>query len=159
MLYLDTFVHWLHLAASMVWLGGMAFVAVVLNPVLRSELAPSVRLPLVKVVGLRFKWVEWACLAILLASGLYKLGRMGWWSPFSIEGYGPVLILKLLFVGAMVVLSFLHTFVWGPRLGEPSPSSEAASALGQRVVFWARVNLVLGFAVVLCGALLRMNPF
>lgn len=159
MIWAEALIHWLHLLAAIIWLGGMIFTAFLLNPILRARLAPEVRLPLIRAVGLRFKYVEWICLGVLLATGLEKLRQMGSWEAAFEGSYGRILTVKLWGVAGMLVLSFLHTFLWGPRLAALPPGSPGQAALTRRLVLWARVNLALGLGVVLCAALLRMNPF
>lgn len=159
MLWKEAFLHWAHLMAAIVWLGGMIFTAFLLNPVLRSALPAQERLALFKALGLRFKRVEWGCLATLIATGLYKLHSLGSWSQAFSGDFGRVLSVKLSLVAVMLVLSFLHTFVWGPRLGEAGLDPETAARLSRQTVLWARVNLLAGLAVVLCAALMRVNPF
>lgn len=156
---LDVVFHWLHLMAAVAWLGGMIFTAFLLGPVLRARLTPEARLPLIREVGLRFKHLEWSCLAILIGTGTWKIATAGPLAAVFDGAYGRVLVLKLHLVAAMLVLSALHTFAWGPRLAELRPGTQEQAALTRRVVFWARVNLGLGLAVVFCAALLRMNPF
>lgn len=59
----------LHLAASIFWMGGMAFMLMALRPALHAQLAPPVRLPLVVQVLRRFFAIVLASIAVLLATG------------------------------------------------------------------------------------------
>jgi uncharacterized membrane protein len=74
-----------HLAAGVIWLGGMSLVIFALRPVAIARLLPPVRLPLMTAVLSRFFVMVWLCIAILLASGLWmlsgadmKLAPKGW---------------------------------------------------------------------------------
>lgn len=67
----------LHLAAAILWLGGMGFMLLALRPAATATLAPPQRLPLMAAAMRRFFVVVWLCIATLLASGLYMLDAAG----------------------------------------------------------------------------------
>jgi uncharacterized membrane protein len=63
----------LHLAAAIFWMGGMAFMVMALRPALQEQLGPSQRLPLMVSVLKRFFAVVAASIAVLLLTGIYML--------------------------------------------------------------------------------------
>jgi uncharacterized membrane protein len=67
----------LHLAAAIVWLGGMTFVLGALRPVAVAQLLPPARLPLMAGVLGRFFVAVWASIAALLLSGVFMLVAVG----------------------------------------------------------------------------------
>lgn len=70
-----TFIKFLHLAAAIVWLGGMSFVLGALRPALTEQLPPPQRLPLLaRVLQRFFKGVAAAVLVLLLGGG-YMLAQ------------------------------------------------------------------------------------
>ena len=145
----------IHILAAFLWLGGMLFLAVVGAPVLRRIDDPQLRSTLFREIGEQFRWVGWACIAVLLVTGTANLwfrgvldmGTMGsadfWASP-----YGRALAGKLMAVGTMIVISALHDFVLGPRASRLTPGSAEALSFRRRAAWFARVNAVLGIAVV-----------
>ena len=66
-------VKFLHLAAGIVWLGGMTLMLLALRPVAVARLQPAERLPLMAGVLARFFVMVWLSIAVLLASGLWML--------------------------------------------------------------------------------------
>ncbi len=66
----------LHLAASIVWMGGMFFLLWSLRPV-ALELPPPVRVPLMAATLGRFFGAVWLAIAVLLASGVFMLASRG----------------------------------------------------------------------------------
>lgn len=157
----DTFVHGLHLLAAAVWVGGMIFAGFVLAPIARRDLPPQVRYPLFKAVGERFAVLGRAALAVLVVTGGYKLFLIWRSLDFLGSGYRSALWIKLCLVFAMIVLSVLHDFVWGPRLVNLSarPDSLEYRRTLSRLSWGARVNVALAVLIVFLGAILRMNPF
>ena len=61
----------LHLAAAIIWLGGMVFVLTSLRPVAIAQLQPSARLTLLSAVLVRFFMLVWASVVALLLTGLH----------------------------------------------------------------------------------------
>ncbi|WP_431098832.1 DUF4149 domain-containing protein [Polaromonas aquatica] len=67
----------LHLAAAIAWLGGVAFMLFALRPVAAEQLAPPQRLPLIAQILRRFFGLVWAAIGILLVTGLAMLLSVG----------------------------------------------------------------------------------
>lgn len=162
MILFEAVVHWLHIMAAIVWVGGMLFTGFVLAPLART-LSPEVRYPLVRAIGHRFSRVGWIALAVSGTTGVYKVYSA--WDPelFFHSIFGAALGLKILLVLVMVTLSILHDFVWGPRLTDPDKPLDRTSDRYQETVkqltLWARVNMALAVTVVFVGVFMRMNPF
>lgn len=145
----------IHILAAFLWLGGMFFLAVVGAPVLRRLDSPELRSQLWRDLGERFRRVGWACIVVLLVTGMLNLWYAGvlsrevltssalWSSP-----YGRALAGKLMAVAAMVVVSAIHDFVLGPRASRLTPGSTEAATARLRAALLARVNALLGVAAV-----------
>ncbi len=133
---------WVHLLAAMLWLGGMLFLIFVLVPALRGE-SGELRGRLVDTVGLRFRTVGWTCLLLLLLTGSANILLRG----YSLTG--TLLIAKLALFGVILVLSFIHDFVIGPRATRAMASgSEDAEKLRRLSAIIGRINTLLALAVV-----------
>jgi uncharacterized membrane protein len=156
-----------HLLAAVVWVGGMLFLALVVVPSTRG-LAPDQRAGLFDALGRRFRPIGWACVALLVATGLLSLTHRGVTWEDALSGqllgtpFGRLLGLKLALVAAMLVLSALHDFVVGPAstraLTDPDGSARGR-ALRRRASWLARVSTLLALAVVaLAVALVRGLP-
>jgi uncharacterized membrane protein len=136
----------LHLLAVVVWIGGMLFLGLVLTPALRSR-PPDERASLLRAVGRRFLKVAWSALGAMLVTGPLL------WVERGLE-VTPVLGVKLILVGVILLLSVLHDFVLGPRLMErlrEGGQDEAAVRLRRRVVLLARLNVLCAVAVLILG--------
>ncbi len=158
------FAVWLHLLALVVWIGGMAFLALVFVPIVRKAEHRDQAPALFHLLGTRFRPVGWTCLAILLVTGTIQVGfrGFGWedlWSGRLFDGpFGHTLALKLAVVGLILVLSAVHDFVVGPRAarawlaGAPPEERErlrrVASRLGRATFLLALVALTLGVVLV-----------
>ncbi len=58
-----------HLAAGIVWMGGMALMIWAIRPVAIAQLEPPLRLPLLSGILARFFKIVGLCIVLLLASG------------------------------------------------------------------------------------------
>lgn len=81
----------LHLAAAIVWLGGMTFMLWSLRPVAAAQLQPPQRAPLMAAVMGRFFPFVWVSMAVLLITGTglllsvgMKAAPLGWHLMLSI---------------------------------------------------------------------------
>lgn len=154
---------WLHIFAAAVWIGGMVFLAAVLVPVTRRPEYRGVAASLFHLTGVRFRWVGWACIALLLLTGTFNLlfRGLGWadlWSGRLWEGrFGQALAFKLFLVTVILLLSVLHDFFIGPRataLWHADPGSTDARRLRRQASLIGRVNLLLAMATVALGIIL-----
>jgi uncharacterized membrane protein len=155
-----------HLLAALFWLGGMFFLAVVGAPVLRRLEPPELRARLFQALGESFRLSGWVAIALLLVTGAANLhfkgilsvevlGNPGFWD----HGYGRALLWKLLAVSGMVVVSFIHDFVLGPRSTRATQGSPEGARLRKRASLLARFNAFLGIvAVVAAVYLARGTP-
>lgn len=148
----------IHVLAALLWLGGMFFFATVGAPALRQVEPPRLRALLFHRLGVRFRWVGWGAIATLLVTGTFNLwfrGVLSWSvlgdAAFWATPFGHALAWKLGAVAAMLVVSALHDFVFGPRASVEDPEGEAARRLRRRAAFLARANAALGLIVVLAA--------
>jgi putative copper export protein len=145
----------LHVLAALFWLGGMFFLGLVGAPVLREVEPPELRRALFQRLGTRFRGWGWGAITVLLVTGFWNLHLRGvlkpsimgdaafWGSPF-----GRALAWKLGLVIAMLLNQALHDFWLGPRAGRVQPGSAEAVGLRRWAAWLARLNAVLGLALV-----------
>ena len=140
-----------HLAAAMVWMGGMTLVILALRPVVIARMAPPERLGLMCGVLSRFFVMVWLSIALILVSGLWmlamtdlKLAPRGW---HAMSG-----------LGLLMCLIFAHIwFAPFRRLKKAVGASEwpaAGKALGQIHTF-VLTNFALGWLAVLAVVVWR----
>lgn len=119
---LDTLVLWFHIVAAAVWVGGIAFLGLVMQPVTKNLIAdPIERSKFLGKIGARFNTVGWGSLAILALTGLYNLVRAAGGTanvPYLLlrTHFGMILDVKLAFVLGMVLITAHHTFIAGPKV-------------------------------------------
>ena len=154
-----------HVLAAMLWLGGMLFLGVVGAPVLRAVDPPELRQRLFHQLGLRFRTVGWAAIAVLVVTGilmLYARGLLAWSGVlgsalFWRSSLGIALAAKLAAVVAMIVVSGVHDFLLGPAAGRAVAGSGRALELRRRAALLARANALVGILLVLAAVRLARS--
>jgi putative copper export protein len=149
-----------HVAAACVWVGGLAFFALVLVPVLRGSPGPKT-LELVRAVGMRFRVVGWAAIGLLILTGIGNLllrmpGSVLLRAEFWRANFGKLLALKLSLVLLMLLVSVAHDLI-GARataLALAQPGSPPAIALRNRASRLGRLVALLALAILFVAVLL-----
>jgi putative copper export protein len=159
MIWSGAVVHWLHLLAAILWVGGTLATSLVIHPVLRTELSEDARMAVYREIGRRFTRVQWGAWAVLAATGGVKLWSLRETPDVFFGPFGRILAVKLALVAGMAALSLIHALVWGPALASRAGTPDARAALARRAAFWGKINSLLMIAIVFCAALLRFNPW
>ena len=153
---------WLHLAAAIVWIGGLAFISMVLVPTLRAPRVRPQAVLLLRTAGKKFQRVAYASLITLVVTGavnLFLKAGGSWSAAMALlpTTYGQLLITKVSLVALIIVLSLYHDFAVGPaaaRALEVDPASTAAQGLRRRAAWLGRANMLLSLVVMTFALLL-----
>jgi uncharacterized membrane protein len=164
--YLSVF---FHILAATVWVGGLIFFAAVAIPMIRNTEFAGTAPRIVEWIGMRFRYVGWITLGLLVATGttnlLYRgFGPSDWFSPGMWTGYfGTALAYKLIMVSIILIISALHDFYIGPRatrLWQKNPDAPQAVSYRKAASWIGRANLILALAILACAVMLvRGIPF
>lgn len=149
---------WLHVLATVTWIGGTIFLSAVLVPVLRREPFASQRSLLFRTVARRFRSVVWGAIAVLLLTGPLLLHQRGI-SIADPSGWPVILAVKLGLVTTLLLLTLTHDLIIGPRVGQIlQRPAESRSRFEQGLVLWspwiARFSLALALAVLFAAVAL-----
>lgn len=153
---------WLHIVAAAVWIGSMAFFALVVAPVLRRPGNRERLAPFVRAMGARFRVLGWSCLGVLVATGASNLGLRGFgWATlgradFWRTEFGCTLAYKLLLVAAVAACTVAHEVLTSRALAGPPQDPAPAQVVRRRAVsaWLGRATLLLSVLVVLLGVAL-----
>lgn len=141
----------LHLAAAIFWMGGMAFVVMALRPVAHVQLQPPVRLPFMVQVLRRFFVVVIVSIAVLLLTGIWLLMQVpGAQAP---KGWHAMAGL-----GVVMMLVFGHIFFGPWRRAQRAVAAQDWPEGGKRmnqIALLVKVNLGLGWLAIAAVLLWR----
>ncbi len=147
---------YVHVLATVVWAGGMIFLGPIAAPAIRRVEPASMRSEIFLAVGRRFRPVGWACVVLLLVTGLLNLSFLGR-NPFGDPAilfsppFGHKLLTKLVLFLVVIALSALHDFAWGPRAFALGPDHPEGDRYRRRAIATARVNAVLVLVIIFLG--------
>ena len=121
-------VRFLHVTCAMVWVGGQLVLSGIVLPILRADLDPAARVPVVHAMARRFALVANAgLLPLLLATGIALAWHRGvTLEAFDDPGYGRLLGIKLVLVVASIALAAAH----GILASRQAPGARSAAVAG-----------------------------
>lgn len=127
-------VRFVHVTAAMGWVGGQLLLSGVVLPVLRANLDPQVRLPLIHATARRFALIaNVGLLPLLLVTGIALAWHRGvTFGSFDDPGYGRLLGIKLVLVVVSIVLAAVHGVLATrqPRTARPVAITGLGVSLG-----------------------------
>jgi uncharacterized membrane protein len=141
----------LHLAAAIFWMGGMAFMLLALRGPVSEQLQPPVRLPLLAAILKRFFAVVGVSIAVLLATGVALLMAAG--MKNAPPGWHAMAGLGVLM---MLIFGHLYFSPWRRMKAAVAAADwpEAGKRMGQ-ITLLAKVNLGLGWLAIAAVMLWR----
>jgi uncharacterized membrane protein len=155
--------YWLHMLATIAWIGGLAAVVLLVLPAAHKNLPEEAFPGFLESVQKRLDPLGWLSLAVLAGTGLFQMsassnyqGLLAIDNPWA----AAILVKHLAFLGMIGVSAFL---TWGilPQLrrlalkrakGKETP--EAAS-LERREILLLRINFILGVIILGLTAIAR----
>jgi uncharacterized membrane protein len=150
-----------HIIATVVWIGGIVFIALVVMPIAEGEPGCS---RFLSAIQKRFTPIANICLAVLIVTGMVQLtassNYVGFLSFTNI--WAQAILLKHMAVGGMVLTALYMSLVLQPDLnrtamllasGKAKP--EETAALARRQSLLTQINMVLSIVVLLFTAIAR----
>lgn len=154
---------WLHLLATVAWIGGLVALVILVLPAARKSLEPETYARFLEQLQHRLDPLGWLSLAVLLATGLFQMSANPNYAGFlsiSNRWAASMLLKHILFIGMIGVCAYL---TWGilPALRRialmrvKGIDAQAAEKLLNRETQLLRINLVLGVLILGLTALAR----
>lgn len=157
--------YWLHMLATVVWIGGLAAMVLLVLPAARRSLDASAYANLLAGMQRRLDPLGWVCLLLLAGTGLFQMSASPNYQGFlAIDNRWAVAILvKHLVFFAMIGVSAFITWGLLPRLQRAAlrqahglEATEAEKLQRQQTaMLW--LNLALGALVLALTAVARVS--
>lgn len=139
-----------HLAAAIVWMGGMVFMVAALRPPAHALLQPPQRLPLMAAVLGRFLLLAGLSAAVLLASGLALMLSAGAGAPPGWKAMAAIGVVMMLVYGHITAAPFRAL-----RRAVAAQDWAAGAARMAGITLLAKINLGLGWIAIAAVVLWR----
>lgn len=159
-------VFWLHMLATVAWLGGLAAIAILILPVAKRVLKPSDQLAFIEGIQRRLEPLAWFSLAILIVTGLFQLSINPHYDGFlSTSGQWSLTILtKHMLVILMIVVSAIQTWEVLPairrglmRIEKGQVDETEVKHLQKRETLLLRLNISLSILILAATAFARAS--
>jgi uncharacterized membrane protein len=157
--------YWLHMAATVLWIGGLAYFTLILLPVVRSTSLLEKEPSLFESLRKRFNPLAWLSLAVLVITGLMQMTGSPQYQGVLVVGdrWSAALFLKHAAIGLMVILASYQTWILQPDLSRHilalSVKGQHSDARRERLLLTSlrltRINLVLGLLVLALTSIAR----
>ncbi len=124
-------INWLHLMATVLWIGGMAVNILVLMPSMKEGLEPSAAGKFTPLVMKRFRRLVYSSIIVLVATGVsMMLFSRSYLGPLELgNAWSQVLLVKHIFVTVLIIIAVYAFQVLAPkvaRVAAKGPSPELA---------------------------------
>ncbi len=163
-----TFVYWLHILATVVWIGGLTALSIFVLPAARRTMPEKEYSAFLTAMASRLQQVGWLCLLVLIFTGMFQMVSHPNYQGFLVidTSWAMAILLKHLTVAAMLILSVYVT--WGllpslqriafkKALGRSTDPIESQKLEGRQVSL-LQLNLFLAVIILLLTAWARTSP-
>jgi uncharacterized membrane protein len=162
--------YWLHMLATVVWIGGLAALALVIFPAAQRNLDADAYAALLKGIRRRLDPIGWLSLLVLIGTGLFQMSANPNYEGFlAIDNrWSAAILVKHLFVILMVGVSAYATWGLLPQLEraalrrvaqrqDEEQLLQAQLGLQHQERLMLRLNLAMGVVVLALTALARAS--
>ena len=157
--------YWLHLLATVTWVGSLAGISFLVLPAMQRSLSPETQLVFIEAMQKRLEPIAWFSMSLLLLTGLFQMSVNPHYDGFlsvSTQWSLAILTKHLLGIG-MVVVSAIQTWEVIPAIrraimkSRKSRDSLELDSLRRREVLLLRMNFGLSILILLATAFARAS--
>lgn len=157
---------WLHMLATVSWVGGQTVISMLIIPIGRKVLSPEDFSSLMSRINKRMRSIAWISFTILIATGLIQIGADQAHDGFISlhNNWGIAILIKLLVFGGILALTAYQTWGLSPIIersaflqsrGKNLPVSMETLHKRESITLW--INLSLSIVVLLLTAIARIS--
>jgi uncharacterized membrane protein len=157
-------IFWLHMLATVTWIGGLVAISLLVLPAARVTLGPADQLRLITAMQKRLEPIAWFSMGLLVVTGLFQLSSNPHYDGFlSTSGQWSIAILvKHSLAVIMAVTSAVQTWEVLPAIRRSLLRVERAdpqelARLNRRETLLLRANLVLAVLILAATATARAS--
>ena len=157
--------YWLHLLATVTWIGSLAGISFLILPAMRHSLSPETQLIFIEAMQKRLEPIAWFSMSLLVLTGLFQMSVNPHYDGFiSVSTQWSIAILTKHLLGiAMVVVSAIQTWEVIPAIRRAIMKSKRTQnageleALRRREILLLRINFGLSILILLATSFARAS--
>ncbi len=156
---------WLHLLATVTWVGSLAGISFLVLPAMQRALSPEAQLVFIEAMQKRLEPIAWFSMSLLVLTGLFQMSVNPHYNGFlSVSTqWSLAILIKHLLVAIMVVVSAIQTWEVIPAIrrailrSKKSGNIEGLDDLRRREILLLRMNFGLSVLILLATAFARAS--
>ena len=157
--------YWLHLFATVTWVGSLAGVSILVLPAMKRSLDSQTQLVFIEAMQKRLEPIAWFSMSLLLATGLFQMSVNPHYDGFlsTSTQWSLAILTKHIFGIVMVVVSAIQTWEVIPSIrraivrSKKSDNADEIDALRRKEIFLLRMNFGLSLIILLATAFARAS--
>jgi uncharacterized membrane protein len=156
---------WLHLLATVTWVGSLAGISFLILPAMQRSLDPETQLVFIEAMQKRLEPIAWFSMSLLLVTGLFQMSVNPHYDGFlsTSTQWSLAILTKHLLGIVMVVVSAIQTWEVIPAIrraimkSKKSKNTEELDVLRRREILLLRMNFGLSVLILLATAFARAS--
>ncbi len=156
---------WLHLLATVTWVGSLAGISFLVLPAMQRSLDPETQLVFIEAMQKRLEPIAWFSMSLLLVTGLFQMSVNPHYDGFlsTSTQWSLAILTKHLLGIVMVVVSAIQTWEVIPAIrraimkSKKSKNTEELDVLRRREILLLRMNFGLSTLILLATAFARAS--
>ena len=155
---------WLHLLATVAWIGCIISISILILPAAGKILKPADHLALIEAMQKRLEPIAWFCMSLLLLTGLFQMSVNPHYDGFlsTSTQWSLAILVKHILGIFMVVASAIQTWEIIPAIRRTLMNKKKADegqviALQKKEILLIRINFGLSLLVLLATAFARAS--
>ena len=156
---------WLHLLATVTWVGSLAGISFLILPAMQRSLDPETQLVFIEAMQKRLEPIAWFSMSLLLVTGLFQMSVNPHYDGFlsTSTQWSLAILTKHLLGIIMVVVSAIQTWEVIPAIrraivkSKKSRNAEELDVLRRREILLLRMNFGLSALILLATAFARAS--
>ena len=157
--------YWLHLFATVAWVGSLAAVSLLILPSMQRSLDAQNQLVFIEAMQRRLEPIAWFSMSVLLVTGLFQMSVNPHYDGFlsTSTQWSIAILTKHLLAIVMVVVSAIQTWEVIPAIrrsiirSKKSSNPAETDSLRRREAFLLRLNFGLSLLILFATAVARAS--
>jgi uncharacterized membrane protein len=157
--------YWLHLFATVAWVGSLAGVSLLILPAMKRSLDSANQLVFIEAMQRRLEPIAWFSMSALVLTGLFQMSVNPHYDGFlsTSTQWSLAILTKHMFGIVMVVVSAVQTWEVIPAIrraivrSKMSDNTSEIESLRRREILLLRINFGLSLIILLATAFARAS--
>lgn len=158
-------IYWLHMLATVVWIGSLAAISFLVLPAMKRTLNPETQLVFIEAMQKRLEPIAWFSISLLILTGLFQMSLNPHYDGFlsTSTQWSLAILVKHILGIVMVVVSAIQTWEVIPAIrrgilmSKKINNAEDLDALRRREINLLRINFGLSALILAATAFARAS--